>query len=140
MRLLPSSLDSLANGWRAVGGGEFLGSYAGILAPPHDGDLLVFTGNVRVAFDEAKPMEVQIQKCSKRPVRVRGSSRIQSMSKYETKERLKESFTVIFDVCVQVQKEEVRKEENFLETASSKTPQTLLRNVGKCKQIDDSGI
>jgi len=56
---MASSLDSLANGWRDVGGEEVLGSYAGILAPPHDGDLFAFTGNVRVAFDEAEPMEVQ---------------------------------------------------------------------------------
>jgi hypothetical protein len=66
MRLLPSSLDSLANGWRAVGTGEVLGSCAGILAPPHDGDLPGFTGYARVAFDEAEPMAVQNQKCSKR--------------------------------------------------------------------------
>lgn len=61
MRPLPSSLDPLANGWRAVGGGEVLASLAGILAPPHDGDLPGFTGYARAAFDEAEPMGVQIQ-------------------------------------------------------------------------------
>ena len=62
MCLLPSSLDSLAHGWRAVGG-EVLDSCAGTLAPPHDGDFPGFTGNVRVAFDEAEPMAaVQIRR------------------------------------------------------------------------------
>jgi hypothetical protein len=60
--LLPSSLDSLASGWRAVGSGEVLGSCAGILAPPHDGDFPGFTGYARAAFDEAEPMAVQNQK------------------------------------------------------------------------------
>ena len=71
-RLLPSSLDSLANGWRAFCDGEVLGSYAGILAPPHDGDFPGFMGYARAAFDEAEPMGVQIQKRRKHPVRVRG--------------------------------------------------------------------
>jgi len=76
---MTSSLDSLAQGWRAVGGGEVSGVYAGVLAPAHDGDFRVFTGNARAAFDEAEPMGVQIQRRSEQPVRVRGSSRIQSM-------------------------------------------------------------
>ncbi len=80
VHLLPSSLDSLAHGWRAVDGGEALGPCAGVLTPPHDGDFPGFTeGNARAAFDEAEPMGVQIQKRSSRPVRVRGSSKIQSM-------------------------------------------------------------
>lgn len=59
---VPSSLDSLAHGWRAVGGGGVSGLYAGVLAPAHDGDFRVFTGDAHAAFDEAEPMEVQIQK------------------------------------------------------------------------------
>jgi hypothetical protein len=71
---VPSSLDSLAHGWRAVGCCEVSGLYAGVLAPAHDGDFRVFTGNARAALDEAEPMGIREQ-----PVRVRGSSRIQSM-------------------------------------------------------------
>lgn len=57
---LPSSLDSLAQGWRALGMCEVLGSYAGILAPDHDGFFPVFATAGRAAFDEAEPMATQV--------------------------------------------------------------------------------
>jgi len=69
---MASFLDSLAHGWRAVGGGEVSGLCAGVLAPAHDGDFRVITGEARAAFDEAEPMGVTN---SKMPVRVRGSSK-----------------------------------------------------------------
>ena len=141
-RLLPSSLDSLANGWRAFCDGEVLGSYAGILAPPHDGDFPGFTGYARAAFDEAEPMGVQIQKRRNHPVRVRGNSRIQSMRVIRTNERLK-SFAVIFDVCVYKSRHSERKREKV-----KKSGRRLIQNSSnifkecreKCEQIDDSGI
>lgn len=54
---LPSSLDSLAQAWRALSGVDnVLGSYAGDLAPDHDGFLPDLAADMRAAFDDAEPM------------------------------------------------------------------------------------
>lgn len=58
---MTSSLDSLAQGWRAAGGGEVSGPCAGTLAPAHDGDFAGFTGNTRAAFDGAEPMRYKLK-------------------------------------------------------------------------------
>ena len=39
---------------------EVLGSYAGILAPDHDGFFPAFATAGRAAFDEAEPMATQV--------------------------------------------------------------------------------
>jgi hypothetical protein len=60
-------LDSLAQGWGVLGIDEVLGSYAGILAPDHDGFFpdFVAAADARAVFDEAEPMTVEIVETSK---------------------------------------------------------------------------
>ena len=58
MQFLPSSLDSLAQGCCVLATGDVLGSYAGILAPAHDG---FFETCARAAFDEAEPIVVRVK-------------------------------------------------------------------------------
>lgn len=65
MQCSPSSLDSLAQGCRALATGDVL---AGILALAHGG---FFAADARAVFEVAEPMVVKVQV---RPVR--GSGRV----------------------------------------------------------------